>query len=87
MKTASGFEFEINKAALDDWELLEDLVDLETNGSKMVSVLRRLLGNEGAQRLKEHCRDENGIVPKTKVTEELGEILNLLGEQNNKAKN
>lgn len=87
MKTASGFEFEINKAALDDWELLEDLVDLETNESKMVPVCRKLLGAEGMQRLKEHCRDESGKVPASKISMELGEIFNLLRDENSEAKN
>ena len=86
MKTASGFEFDIPKEALDDWELLEDLVDLETNGTKMISVCRRLLGAEGAARLKDHCRDENGKVAVTRIEGEIAEIFELL-KDDGKAKN
>lgn len=82
MRTASGFEFEISSGALDNWELLEDLVDLETSSAKIVPVCRRLLGKEGTQRLKEHCRDENGKVSIVAMQNEIGEIFTLLGEDN-----
>ena len=82
MRTKSGFEFEKSPEALDNWELLEDLVDLETNSSKIVPVCRRLLGTEGANRLKEHCRDENGKVSVSAVQKEITEIFSLLGEEN-----
>ena len=78
MKTASGFEFNVPKEALDDWELLEDLVDLETNSAKMISVCRRILGIEGTARLKNHCRDENGKVAVTRIESEIAEIFELL---------
>lgn len=86
MKTSSGFEFDIPSEAFDNWELLEDLVDLESSGSKIVSVCRRLLGKEGADRLKEHCRGEDGKVSAAAVNNELGEILAQLGEDS-KGKN
>ncbi len=82
MKTKSGFEFEKSPEALDNWELLEDLVDLETNSAKIVPVCRRLLGAEGASRLKEHCRGEDGKVSASAMQEEIMEIFSLLGEEN-----
>ena len=86
MRTASGFEFEIAPEALDNWELLEDLVDLETSSAKIVSVCRRLLGADGAEKLKDHCRDENGKVSASAMQDEIADILGKLGEDN-KAKN
>lgn len=86
MRTTSGFEFELAPEALDNWELLEDLVDLETSSAKIVPVCRRLLGKEGVQRLKEHCRDENGKVSASAMQDEVADILAKLGEDS-KGKN
>lgn len=86
IKTSTGFEADITAAALDDWELIEDLVAVESDGSKMVPVTRRLLGEEGMKKLKEHCRDENGRVRASRMYEEIGEIFHLLKE-NKETKN
>lgn len=80
MRTVSGFEFEISPGALDNWELLEDLVDLETSSAKIVPVCRHLLGADGAERLKEHCRDENGKVSASAMQTEIADILGQLGK-------
>ena len=54
-KTSSGFEYELNEEALDDYELLEDLCEMDAgNMSKMSSVMNRLIGAEQKERLKEH---------------------------------
>ena len=46
-KTSSGFEYELDEAALDDYELLEDLCEMdEGDMTKTISVLNRLLGTE-----------------------------------------
>lgn len=82
-KTSTGFEFDVSADALDDWELLEELAQLETDGSKIVSVCRRLLGYESTQRLKEHCRGENGRVSVTAMDNELSEIFTILRKDTN----
>jgi hypothetical protein len=82
-KTSTGFEFDVSADALDDWELLEELAELETDGSKIISVCRRLMGADGAQRLKEHCRGENGRVSITAMDNELSEIFAILREDKN----
>ena len=46
-KTSSGFEYELDEAALDDYELLEDLCEMDAgNVAKMSSMLNRLIGTE-----------------------------------------
>ena len=66
-KTSSGFEYELDEAALDDYELLEDLCEMdEGNVAKMSSMLNRLIGTEQKEHLKEHLRTENGRVPMSK---------------------
>ena len=83
-KTSSGFEYELDEAALDDYELLEDLCELDDgNSAKTTSVLNRLLGKEQKDRLKEHLRTESGRVPASKMMIEIGEIFNSVKEGKN----
>lgn len=87
--TTSGFAFEIEDKALDSWELLEALVDVD-NGhySATVRVARLLLDKAQLDRLKEHCRDsETGIVSQNKMFAELADILKGTGSDDEKAKN
>ena len=56
-KTKTGFEFSIEDAALDDWELLEDLSRIDGGDlDALIPACRRLLGAEGYDALKEYCR-------------------------------
>lgn len=83
-KTTSGFEYEIDGESLDDYELLEDLCELDNGDTaKTTSVLNRLLGKEQKDRLKEHLRTENGRVPASKMMIEIGEIFNSVKEGKN----
>lgn len=87
-KTPSGFEFEINKEALDNWEFLEKLSDLEDgDGAQIVGIARILLGREGVERLKEHVRDENGKVTFTAMTEELTAVFEAVKSSSDDVKN
>ena len=79
-KTSSGFEYELDEAALDDYELLEDLCEMdEGDMTKTISVLNRLLGTEQKERL----RMENGRVPASKMMNEIGEIFRNVKEGKN----
>lgn len=83
-KTSSGFEYELNEEALDDYELLEDLCEMDAgNMAKMSSVMNRLIGTEQKERLKEHLRMENGRVPASKMMNEIGEIFGNVKEGKN----
>ena len=88
-KTASGFEFTIAESALDDWEVLEAIVDIGSGHySAAVRVLKLLLGEKQTGSLKEHCRDkETGRVPKNAMFRELSDILSLSGRDTDKSKN
>ena len=75
-KTSSGFEYELNEEALDDYELLEDLCERDAGKmSNMSRVMNRLIGAEQKERLKEHLRTENGRVPMSKMMIEIEEIF------------
>lgn len=78
--TSSGFECSIDEAAMNDMELLDELVALD-RGDVLVysSVLSRLLEPVDKARLYDHVR-VNGRVPIDAVSQELGEIFGALNE-------
>jgi hypothetical protein len=88
-KTSTGFEYELSDGALSDWEVLEELVNIdEGHYSAAVKLLTLLLGAEQGKLLKEHCRDRrSGRIPRDKVLAELGEILRGVGSEDGKEKN
>jgi len=82
MKTQSGFEYELDKAAIsDDWELVEILVAADGGDTAaVIRAMKAILGEKTYQALKEHIRDENGKVSAVKMQAEFLEILNSAGE-------
>ncbi len=88
IRTDSGFEIEIQKETLDDWELLEDLEALENGKTiKIISVAARLLGDEGLTKLKEHIRTPAGRVPMSAMQDEIFDIFQKLKQEQEEVKN
>lgn len=87
--TKSGFEYEVEDKALDSWELLESLVEVdEGNVGAIVKVARQLLDKRQLDKLKEHCRDiDTGIVSRNKMLAEIADILKGEGSEGDKTKN
>lgn len=87
--TKSGFEYEVEDKALDSWELLESLVEVdEGNVGAIVKVARQLLSKAQLDSLKEHCRDiDTGIVSRNKMLAEIADILKGEGSEGDKTKN
>lgn len=80
-KTTSGFEFAISEDALNDWELVEDIVAVDNGDpTKTISLARRLLEGDGYAALKEHCRDK--VTGRVKADLMSGEILSILTAAN-----
>ena len=80
-KTKTGFEFSIEDGALDDWELLEVLADIDDGKTqKLGAAIKLLLGDEQAKALKEHCRNDEGRVPTSAMMKEIGDIFAALKE-------
>ncbi len=75
MKTDSGFEFKVLESSKDDYELVELLAELKDDATKLPEAIRRLIGKEGNARLKEHCRDDRGIVSAERMTAEMLDIM------------
>lgn len=73
--TKSGFAYSILEKNIKNYELVEALGELDTNPLALPRVLNLLLGKEQTQKLKDHVRDEDGIIDTEKVTLELEDIF------------
>lgn len=76
--TVNGTEFTIPADALDDWELMEDLADLDA-GKTAASprILRRLLGGD-YEKAKDLLRDDNGRISVESGAQLLRDIFEAL---------
>lgn len=75
-KTKSGFEFEIDEAVFDDWDLLERLNAIDKgNTAIVVDVAHDVLGEDQLERLKDHLRADTGKLTITAMSDALGEIF------------
>ena len=74
-KTKSGFEFELSKDRVNNYELLEAVSEIDDDPFAITRVLKLLLGKEDTNRLKDHIRTEDGIVPADKLTDEITEMF------------
>ena len=75
MRLSNGFEVEIDKEKLDDWETLEVIDELDEHPERTVRLAKKLLGDDDYQKLKEHCRVD-GKVSMSGMMDAIGEILN-----------
>lgn len=81
-KLADGYEYEVLEEARDDWEIIEAIEEYETKPQKIVVIARKLLGDEGYNKLKEACRVD-GRVAFTTMAQKVFEILQDCGETKN----
>ena len=79
-KTKTSFEYEIDKKILNDYELLEEIDNIGKNPLIIIKLLKRLLKEEQLEKLKEHIRNEEGIVPIDKMEKELIDIFDGINE-------
>ena len=82
-KTKSGFNYQLSKARLENYELIESLVEVETNPLALPNTVNLLLGKEQADKLKDHLRDEEGLISTQKLSDEIKEIFNNQKELKN----
>lgn len=76
-ETNTGFKFEIKDEVLDDYELLEYLVDAD-NGNNMAffNAINMILDKNQKNDLKEHLRKIHGRVPASAMFAEIADIMN-----------
>lgn len=72
--TSTGFEFEITQDRLNNYELVEAIAEVDTNPLIFPRLIKLMLG-EQAERLKDHVRTEDGLVPLDKLSNEIQEIF------------
>lgn len=85
-KTKTGFEWEVNAKAVDNWELVEMLTEADTGkSSALIQGMKMVLGDEGYSALKEHVRSlsKDGIVHSSSMYSEFLSFLNSIGEGKN----
>lgn len=80
-KTQTGFEYELNEKVLNNYELVENIAEIEENPLAITTIVKQLLGKDGTNRLKEHIRDENGIVTTDKMMKEIVDIFQNSGKE------
>ena len=81
-KTESGFEYEVSDAAMNDYELVEILAEVDTNPLLLPRLVKKLLGDKQKNKLLDHLRTKDGNVPIDLISAEIMEIF-----QSGKAKN
>ena len=82
IKTATGFEADIDDVCIDDMELFEAVVDVQGGDATAIPTVVRKLGGIHKQALYDHCRLPDGRVPVEAVAEEIGEIFKALNAKN-----
>lgn len=82
--TKSGFQFKIEDQALDDYEILEMLTEIDDgNGALVPKMIERLLGKEQKEALKEHLRNKEGKVSTRNMMIEVMDIFKSSNEGKN----
>lgn len=56
----NGFEWEIDEAELDDYELIEQFSDLTENPMIFPKIIKKVLGEKQLNDLKNHIRETSG---------------------------
>ena len=74
-KTKTGFEFELDTELIDDYEVLEMYEDIKETGLGVRKLLTRLIGEDGYNRLKEHCRKKDGTISAKRIGHEINDIM------------
>lgn len=87
--TKSGFAYEVDPDILNDWDTLELIGKIYTGDTfakfAVFELIKRLLGEAQTAKLKDHCRNEKGLVPLESVQTELFDILSAKVEKNSSA--
>ena len=68
--TVNGFTVTANTSVSDDYEFIEAIAQAESNSAQgMVNMMNRIFPETELHRIKEHLRNEHGVVPITAMSE------------------
>lgn len=73
-KIKSGYEYEVDEKALDDYELMDALADIETNPLQITKVVNLLFG-ENKSKLVEFVKVEKGYASTTEIGKIITEVF------------
>ena len=73
--TKSGFDYEVSDEAMNNFELIEVLAEVDTNPLQLPRLVKMLLGDEQKKKLADHLRTESGTVPLDSISAEIMEIF------------
>lgn len=78
--TSTGFECEIDPIVMDDMEVVDLVIRIESNDTLAYSnFLTKIMGEENKKALYEHIREEDGRVPISKISAEVAEVIEQIG--------
>lgn len=82
-KTESGFEFELHDDVMDDMELVDLMVDINTTGNPaaLSNAMKAMLGAEQKKALYDHLRNEDGRVPVSEVSRAFVDVVKAAKEK------
>lgn len=79
-----GFEVDVKLSAFNDYELLEALVDAETEDSNqligIIKAIKKLFSPEEKKRLLDHLRNEEGVVTAEAMMETIGRVFSAMND-------
>ena len=75
--TKTGFHYVLSEKRLNNYELVDSLGKLESDPLQLSRVVNLLLGQEYADKLVEHVRDDEGLVPIDKLSDEIKDIFEM----------
>lgn len=73
--TKSGFDYEVSDEAMNNFELIEVLAEVDTNPLQLPRLVKMLLGDDQKKKLADHLRTESGTVPLDAISAEIMEIF------------
>ena len=76
-KTKTGFEYEFDEKILKNYELVELLAEVDDNPLVLPKIFKMLLGDR-VDELKNHVRDEDGVVDIEKMLVEFQDIFSSI---------
>lgn len=81
--TSTGFKYEIAKERLENYELIEAIAEVDVNPLLLPKMVNLLLTKEQADKLKEHIRNEEDLVPTEAMFAEVMDVFRGRAETKN----
>ena len=88
-KTSSGFKYEVDENVVNDWRFIKTVNSANSKDDTKkiagyINLVTLLLGEDGEERLCEHVKHPDGHVPNERISEEIVEIMQAIGEKQKK---